>query len=471
MVAEGSIDAANLEIRIIVDHDILSAERLHLDKHSYPTQTREMRNHDFPRPDGSMHIAQFIHRYPPALGGSEQYFSRLASYLTAQGDQVTTWTTTAIDLQALWQPGFQETSEERGGVLRRYRPWHFPGRRYLLKALSLLPWRRWQCLTLPSSPFCPAMWREAGRYGGRLDAVHAAAFPYSFPIVCGLRLARRRRVPFFLTPFLHLGDPENPSDPTRQQYSQPALRWLLCQADRVFVQTPSELAAAKQLGVADERLILQGLGVDPAECSGGDRHAARARWGVLPSDFVVGHLANLSQEKGSCDLLHTLRAGLAPSVRLVLAGPRMPNFSRCLRSLADSPQLLVTGPLSDHEKRDFYAGIDLFVLPSRSDSFGLVLLEAWANGKPVLAYRAGGPAELVHHEEDGWLVRCGAIADLAAFINRLNADRQRCQEVGLRGQQRICREFSWPEKLQLVREQIRAAVAANNQDGNRHWRV
>lgn len=411
-----------------------------------------------------MQIAQFIHRYPPALGGSEQYFARLASYLTAQGDRVTTWTTTAVDLEALWKSGYEELPETRETELRRYRPWQFPGRRYLLKALSLIPVLRWQCLTLPSSPFCPAMWRDAGRDATPLDAVHAGAFPYSFPIICGLRLARRHQVPFFLTPFFHLGDSENPRDPTRRQYSQSALRWLLRQADGVFVQTPSELSAVKQLGVAEDRLILQGLGVDPSECTGGDRQKARARWGVSPEDVVVGHLANLSEEKGSCDLVRTLRIGLPAQVRLVLAGPRMPNFHRCLQGVSDSPRLILTGPLSDTEKRDFFAGIDLFALPSRSDSFGLVLLESWANGKPVIAYRAGGPADLVHHEHDGMLVRCGAIAELASILSRLSQQPERCRRLGQHGLQRIPKEFSWPEKLRLVRHHIMAAVSRQNHE-------
>ena len=74
---------------------------------------------------------------------------------------------------------------------------------------------------------------------GRLDAVHAAAFPYSYPIVCGLRLARRRGVPFLLTPFLHLGDPADPRDRTRRQYTAPHLRWLLRQAYSPITWAPS----------------------------------------------------------------------------------------------------------------------------------------------------------------------------------------------------------------------------------------
>ena len=61
------------------------------------------------------------------------------------------------------------------------------------------------------------------RGGERFDVVHATAFPYAFPIACARRLARRVGAPFVLTPFLHLGDPDDPNDRTRRAYTQPAL--------------------------------------------------------------------------------------------------------------------------------------------------------------------------------------------------------------------------------------------------------
>src|SRR5262249_42287777 len=49
-----------------------------------------------------MRIAHFVQRYPPALGGSEAYFARLGRFLAAAGDNVTVFTTTALDLEAFW---------------------------------------------------------------------------------------------------------------------------------------------------------------------------------------------------------------------------------------------------------------------------------------------------------------------------------------------------------------------------------
>ena len=263
-----------------------------------------------------------------------------------------------------------------------------------------------------------------------------------------------------LTPFLHLGDSTDSHDRTRAQYTKPHLRWLLKQADRVFVQTRSEREAVMSLGVSAERIVLQGLGVNLDECTGGNREAARTAWGVA-GEVVVGHLANNSAEKGTVDLLRAAERGWARGGRfhVVLAGPEMPNFGAFWTTFARKERVTRLGVLSEWQKRDFFAGIDCFALPSRSDSFGLVLLEAWANAKPNHVYRAGGPAELVRNEIDGLQVACGDVAELAVQLERLVADAELRQRLGDNGQSRVVTEFRWIDKLELVRETIQKAIA------------
>jgi glycosyltransferase involved in cell wall biosynthesis len=406
-----------------------------------------------------MHIAHFVQRVPPALGGSEAYFDRLARFHRDSGDTVTTFTTTAIDLEAFWQSDRKETEAGIDGEVRRYRPSRFPGRRYILKAASLIPFPKWQALTLPCNPICLGMWRDAGSYDGPLDAVHATAFPYAFPIMCGLKLARRRGVPFFLTPFLHLGDPTNANDKTKRQYTQRPLRWLLHQADRIFVQTNLERNAVQALGVPYEKIVLQGLGVDPAECTGGDRDGWRRKHGIEPDEVVFGHLANLSVEKGSVDLLVSAYsyAPMARRFRVMMAGPMMENFRSVWKEEKYRMHAYQLGVISESEKRDFFAGIDVLCLPSRSDSFGLVILEAWANAKPVVVYRAGGPSELVRDRIDGIVCEMWP-KNLSIALQQLVDSPKVRREYGEAGLQRIDREFRWPDKLALVRETINKLV-------------
>jgi glycosyltransferase involved in cell wall biosynthesis len=402
-----------------------------------------------------MRVAHFVQRYPPALGGSEAFFARLSAYLSAHGHEVTVFTTQGDQLESFWNPRSKtfpaDVRNIDGVTVRRYPLWRMRGRRWLLGPLSRLPVRSWQRLALPCNPISLSMWRDAGRDRSRFEIVHVTAFPYAWPLACGLRLARRQNVPFLVTPFLHLGDPDNPEDATRRSYTRPALAELLRAADRVFVQTTSEWQMARALGVAENCLVLLGMGVDPRECTGGNR-SVREAWGVCEHEPVVGLLANQSAEKGTIDLLKAAamlwNSGLR--FRVVLAGPEMPNFRRFWNGFDSKRSVIRLGVLSERQKRDFYAGIDLFVMPSRSDAFGLVLLEAWANGKPTAAYRAGGVADLIRHEVDGLLVKCGDVEQLAQSIAALAFNARLQQELGEAGRQRIAGEFSWTDKLRLV---------------------
>jgi glycosyltransferase involved in cell wall biosynthesis len=251
---------------------------------------------------------------------------------------------------------------------------------------------------------------------------------------------------------LHLGNPDDPRDPIRRAYTARHLQRLLREADRVIVQTPTEAAAVERLVVPPERVVLQGLGVDPADCTGGDREATRARWGIGPAEVVVGHLANLSMEKGAVDLIAaTDEARTAGArVRVVLAGPRMPSFDRFWNWGGPADWVTLLGSISDAEKRDFYAAIDIFALPSRSDSFGLVFLEAWANEVPVIGYRAGGVADVIRHEQDGLLVRCGDLDGVTAGIRRLATDPALRATWGRAGRERLGTEFRWDDKLEIA---------------------
>jgi len=372
-------------------------------------------------------------------------------------------------------------------TVRRFPLWHAPvGHRYLFKLLSLVPSSRWKALTLPYNPISPAMVRAAGRCRDPIDLVHATSFPYSFPLACAERLARRLRVPFLLTPFVHTGDPDDPDDRTRRAYTSSVLVGFARRADRVFVQTEGERLELLRHGVEPGRLIVQGMGVDLESCTGGtpllrssgvspeirasrpsvaeDSGGTPELQGLAeagPSNVIIGHLANNSIEKGSVDLLRAAQLAWEAGQRftLVLAGPQMPNFVSFWKSFRPAGPVHVLGQLDDVQKRDFFAAIDLFALPSRSDSFGLVLPEAWANGVPCVGYRAGGVPWVIRDGIDGLLVRCGDIAALAAALSRLVGDAALRRCMGEAGRARIPTEFDWEDRLALVRDTYEEVVA------------
>src|SRR5690606_33630777 len=91
-----------------------------------------------------------------------------------------------------------------------------------------------------------------------------------------------------------------------------------------------------------------------------------------------------------------------------------------------------------------------FCLPSCTDSFGIVYLEAWANGVPVIGARAGGVPAVIADGRDGCLVNFGDVAGLAEAIARLLDVPALRREMGQRGQDKVRREMTWDHVFQRV---------------------
>jgi glycosyltransferase involved in cell wall biosynthesis/GT2 family glycosyltransferase len=100
------------------------------------------------------------------------------------------------------------------------------------------------------------------------------------------------------------------------------------------------------------------------------------------------------------------------------------------------------GPVSEAEKLDLYARCDVFVAPSRYESFGLIYLEAMRQGKPVVGTRAGGIQEVVEDGRTGLLVPPESPEDLAEAMTRLGDDAALRHEFGAASRARFEEEFT-----------------------------
>ncbi|HEY6042186.1 MAG TPA: glycosyltransferase family 4 protein, partial [Anaerolineae bacterium] len=86
---------------------------------------------------------------------------------------------------------------------------------------------------------------------------------------------------------------------------------------------------------------------------------------------------------------------------------------------------------------------DVLAMPSRTDSFGIVFLEAWFYGKPVIGARAGGVPEVIDDGRDGFLVNFGDTDMLARRIAQLLDDRVLAQEFGAAGREKVLQNWTW----------------------------
>jgi glycosyltransferase involved in cell wall biosynthesis len=145
-------------------------------------------------------------------------------------------------------------------------------------------------------------------------------------------------------------------------------------------------------------------------------------------DFVIGHMGAFTREKGQNVAIAAavlLRKQL-PQARMILAGdgPLLDEAREQARNIAVS----CPGFLPNREL--FYSGLDLFIMPSRSEAWGLAALEAMARGIPVIASNVGGLAEIVRHGDGGWLVPPNDPQALAAAIVEAASDEKRLNAAG-----------------------------------------
>jgi D-inositol-3-phosphate glycosyltransferase len=207
---------------------------------------------------------------------------------------------------------------------------------------------------------------------------------------------------------------------------------VIARAGCVVASTPAEAAELiEHYAARPERLCVSPPGVDHDVFFPGDRLRARAVLG-LPAGRLLLFVARIQPLKGG-DVALAAFAELAPDLpdlRLaVVGGPSGPqglDEESRLHADATAPEVAgrveFLGPLLPSRLADAYRSADALVLPSRSESFGMVAVEAQACGLPVVAARVGGLAYAVAHGESGFLVEGWDPADYAAALRTILTD-------------------------------------------------
>ncbi|MBV8719929.1 MAG: glycosyltransferase [Chloroflexi bacterium] len=187
-------------------------------------------------------------------------------------------------------------------------------------------------------------------------------------------------------------------------------------------------------------------GIEPTVTAALERDGQRIRadLGIDPSEFVVGNVGRLALQKGQRHLIGAMPLLLerVPRAHAVIAGSG--DLEDYLRDLAlevgVADRVHVLGP-----RRDVPAlmhAMDVFAMPSIWEGFGLVLLEAMAAGRPIVASRVATIPEVVLDGETGVLVPAGDPVALADALAGLAMDSARARAYGDAGRERLRTQFS-----------------------------
>ncbi len=220
---------------------------------------------------------------------------------------------------------------------------------------------------------------------------------------------------------------------------------------------------ALDAGIPESKIevIPDAVELPPGPPSAETRRAARQRWGFVDQDFVVGHVGAFTAEKGqdvALAALVLLREKL-PQVRLLLVGVGPMRESPGVRAaLAQSSgRACILHPMENLEQ--FFAALDLYIMPSRSEGLGSSALLAMARGLPVVASRVGGLPEIVEEGVTGWLVAPASAEALADAIRAAASNPDRLRTLGGNALQRA-RLFSVDIMLDRTERLYRRLLSA-----------
>ena len=193
-------------------------------------------------------------------------------------------------------------------------------------------------------------------------------------------------------------------------------------------------------GVPSSKIEIIHTGIEMPEGALRDRK----KFGLGETDFVIGHMGAFTHEKGQD--VAVAAAGLVqqtlPRARMILAGD-----GPLLNTIRQEAPKNVTFPGFVSDRAAFFAALDLFIMPSRSEAWGLAALEAMAHGVPVIASDVGGLPEVVEPENGGWLVPAGDSTALARAITAAATNMDLLRTQGQKARERA-RLFSVDRMVQ-----------------------
>jgi len=209
--------------------------------------------------------------------------------------------------------------------------------------------------------------------------------------------------------------------------------------DLVLSPSPASDAALAKIGVAAGNVARWDRGVDGARFDPALRGAM-----TLPGSVNILYAGRITHEKGAdllADAFLTARAR-NPALHLVLSGGG-PEQERLRERVGEAATFL--GWLEGEELARAYASADIFLFPSRTDTFGQVILEAQASGLAVVAVAAGGPLTLIEHRVSGLLCAPEPEALAQAVLELASSPllRERLARAGLAS----VRERTWERAL------------------------
>lgn len=402
-----------------------------------------------------MKICHVVPIYSPGtLFGSSKYVQDISNGLAGKGHHLTVLTANAITGRGWVDPLFGKytsTKEEitSGVRIKRLKTqWQITSTMYLLKRGGgcLLPNAIGNLVSLLSfGPYLSNLKREFGNE--RYEVIHVTPSPFAL-VYLVWKACKALGKPFVCSPFIHFEDP---------RFKNPLLWKALKDATLVIACSNYEKEGMTKMGIDPSKIHLIPMGINSNEWETADGERFRRKYRLKGKKLIL-FAGPKGYDKGALHLLNAVQRLREKMEDLVLVSIGLPTREwKKKRNLLSEDNLLDLGYVSEEEKRDAFAACDIFVLPSRYDSFGIVYLEAWRCGKPVIGAKVGAIPEVIEEDRDGLLVEFGDVEQLTSKMLYLLNHPGLCKEMGENGRRKVIERFNWEKNIEIVEDVFKRA--------------
>ena len=279
------------------------------------------------------------------------------------------------------------------------------------------------------------------------DVVHAN---YFLSGIVAHRIKHEMNIPFVVT-FHTLAKVKAEGGDFESEWRHQAEADIINCADAICVNcTEEENQFLRLYGRPKGRLEIVAPGVEHAFFAPGDQRGARRALGLGAETPVLLFVGRIQPLKGPDVAVQALAALHRPDARLLIVGgasgqegsAEVAHLHALIDELGVRDQVQFVPPQAHHLLSTYYRAADAVLVPSRSESFGLVALEASACGVPVVASAVGGLLTLVDHGETGYLVPDRDPEVFAHYLREIIEHPSHAEALGKRAAARATR-YTW----------------------------
>jgi glycosyltransferase involved in cell wall biosynthesis len=309
----------------------------------------------------------------------------------------------------------------------------------------------------------------------KYDLVHTTFFPY-LNLIFSLILGKFLYVPTICTPFFHFSNP---------RYHDKSLVEVLSKFDLLIACTQREKEYLKNIPhLSRTKIKVIPMGVDAKIFKIPNKpkfkHFKRNKLKINTLNYfketffeekekhyqMVLFCGYKNYEKGAISLLKSIPLILKKvrNIYFVFIGPSTEAFQRELSKIKKISGVRIINFSPDNLKGYFdnkkiaaFREADVYVMPSRSDAFGIAFLEAWAARKPVIGANIGATPEIIQNEVNGLLVEFDNSHDISEKVVKLLKNKKLRNNLGTRGMQKVYQNYTWEkvvESTHLIYQEI-----------------